>query len=116
MRPNYDKFPKVSVPNSSGKCVAGWQNCAERLSVAIRQRNAQRTVLVVECYPGVNETEIIGELNTRLKPALVVRAEEAMLEGASVDALVAPFLGGNDPVFGFLSGLSLPQFFAEKKA
>src|ERR1700753_1880279 len=109
MGANYDKFPKISVPNSAGKCVAGWQNCAERLDVAISRRAARRTVLVVECYPGVNETEIIGELSARLKPALVVRAEEAMLESASIDTLVAPFLGGNDRVFGFLSGLALPQ-------
>jgi mannose-6-phosphate isomerase class I len=114
-RSNYDKFPKISVPNSGGKCVAGWQNCAERLSIAITRRDAQRTVLVVECYPGVNETEIIGELKTRLKPTLVMRSEEAMLAGVAVDALVAPFLGGEDPVFGFLSGLTLPQFFDQKK-
>jgi hypothetical protein len=112
---NYDKFPKISVPNSGGKCVAGWPNCVERLNVAVRQRNARRTVLVVECYPGVNEAEIIGELNTRLKPALMVRSLEAMRESASIEDLVAPFLGGADPVFGFLSGLVLPQFFDENK-
>jgi mannose-6-phosphate isomerase class I len=114
-RSNYDKFPKISVPNSGGKCVAGWQNCAERLSAAIAKRNARRTVLIVECYPGVSETEIIGELKARLKPSLVVRSEEAMLESATIEALVTPFLGGNDPVFGFLSGLTLPKFFDEKK-
>jgi mannose-6-phosphate isomerase class I len=114
-RSNYNKFPKVSVPNSAGKCVAGWQNCAGRLNAAIGQRDARRTVVVVECYPGVNETEIIGELNTRLKPALVVRSAEAMLESPAMETLVAPFLGGNDPVFGFLSGLTLPQFFDQEK-
>lgn len=112
---NYDKFPKISVPNSDGKCVAGWRSCAERLNGAIRQRNARRTVLVVECYPGTNETEIVSELNTRLRPAHVVRSGEAMLERADADALVAPFLGGDDPVFGFLSGLTLAQFFDQRK-
>jgi len=115
-RSNYDKFPKISVPNSGGKCVAGWQQCAERLQVAVRQRNAGRTVLVVECYPGVNETEILRELETQLKPALIVRAEEALLGGAGIEELVLPFLGGNDPVFGFLSGLTLPQFFEQQKS
>ena len=78
-RSNYDKFPKISVPNSSGKCLAGWQNCAGRLQRTVARRNAARTVLVVECYPGVNEAEIIGELKAHLKPALIVRSEEAML-------------------------------------
>jgi mannose-6-phosphate isomerase class I len=113
---NYEKFPKISVPNAAGKCVAGWVNCAERLKQAIRRRNTQRTLLVVECYPGVNTIEILRELDQRLKPALIVRAEEALLDSSSVENLVAPFLGGNDPVFGFLSGLTLPQFFDQQKA
>jgi len=82
----------------------------------VRQRNAGRTVLVVECYPGVNETEILRELEPRLKPTLIVRADEALLGSAAIDELVSPFLGGNDPVFGFLSGLTLPQFFDAQKA
>src|SRR3954463_6158307 len=110
-RSNYDKFPKISVPNSEGKCVAGWKSCAERLRVAVAKRSTKRTVIVIECYSGVNETEIVGELKTLLKPVRVIRSAEAMLESAAIESLVAPFLGGNDPVFGFLSGLTLPQFF-----
>jgi mannose-6-phosphate isomerase class I len=34
-----------------------------------------------------------------------------MYAADKIDALVAPFLGGNDPVFGYLSGLALPNFF-----
>jgi mannose-6-phosphate isomerase class I len=114
-RLNYDKFPKISVPNSGGKCVAGWADCAGRLRVAFAQRSAKRTVVVIECYPGVNEAEIIEELWAALQPVLVVRSAEAMLDRESIETLVAPFLGGNDPVFGFLSGLTLPQFFDPQK-
>jgi mannose-6-phosphate isomerase class I len=114
-RLNYDKFPKISVPNSGGKCVAGWANCAGRLRVAFAQRSAKRTVVVIECYPGVNEAEIIEELRAALQLVLVVRSAEAMLDRESIETLVAPFLGGNDPVFGFLSGLTLPQFFDPQK-
>lgn len=37
-----------------------------------------------------------------------------MLPPEQIDALAAPFLGGDDPVFGFLCGLTLPQFFGEE--
>jgi hypothetical protein len=114
-RSNYDKFPKVNVPNSEGKCVAGWKNCAGRLRIAVAQRSTKRTAVVVECYPGVNEAEIIEELQALLKPALLVRSAQALLDRGSIETLVAPFLGGNDPVFGFLSGLTLPQFFDPRK-
>jgi mannose-6-phosphate isomerase class I len=110
---NYDKSPCVPVPGGEQACVQGWAAIAQRLQDAVRQRAARKAVLAVECYPGVNEAEILRELEARLNPALVLRAREAMLSPEKVDALVAPFLGGDDPVFGFLSGLTLPQFFDE---
>lgn len=110
-KPNYDKFPTVTVPNGENACVQGWDAIAAQLQQAVNKRGAQKTVLVVECYPGVDEAAVLRELEQRLTPALSIQAEEAMHPPEKIDALVAPFLGGNDPVFGFMSGLSLVQFF-----
>lgn len=110
-KPNYDKYPCVEVPGGEGACVGGWDACLDRLCQAIARRNAAKTVLVVECYPGVDERSIFDLLRRRLSPGLAVFAPDAMLAPAQIDALVAPFLGGNDPVFGFLCGLTLPEFF-----
>jgi hypothetical protein len=112
---NYDKTPKVSFPDRAGACVEGWSACADRVREAIQARKATRTVVCVECYPGVNEKEIAEEIKKSLSPSLLVKACEAMLPPNEIDKLVAPFLGGNDPVFGFLCGLTLPQFFDDAK-
>jgi len=112
---NYDKFPFVPVPGGENSCVQGWADIAARLRQAVGHRAAKKTVLVVECYAGVDETSVLRELQTRIKPELLLHAADAMLAPENIDALVAPFLGGNDPVFGFLCGLQLPQFFDEKK-
>lgn len=113
--PNYDKFPFVQVPNSADACVLGWDAIATRLQAAVAKRNAGKTVLVVECYTGVYVDEVQKELTDRLKPALVINAETAYKSEAQVNALVEPFLGGNDPVFGFINGLTLPAFFNDGK-
>lgn len=110
-RSTYDKFPVVDVPADAGACVAGWDAVGARLEEAVRLRGAERTILVVECYPGVHEAEILGALEARLRPSLAIHAGEALLPPARVDALVAPYLGGDDPVFGVLSPLTLPEFF-----
>lgn len=110
-KPNYDKFPFVAVPNSADACVTGWTEIGERLKVAIAQRGTKKTVVIVECYPGVDERAVLDELKSQLNPTLTVLAAEAMYKPEKIDALVAPFLGGDDPVFGFLSGLVLPNFF-----
>jgi mannose-6-phosphate isomerase class I len=103
----------VAVPGGGHACVSGWDAIAERLKRAIAARSARRTVLVVEAYPGVRESEIRAELAKRLGAVLTIDAAEALLPSARIDALVAPCLGGDDPVFGFLSDLTLPQFFNE---
>lgn len=105
---NYEKTPVVPVPNGEGRCVAGWDAIAERLS-------GRKGTIAIECYPGVDENAIARELRSRLHPGITITTRELMLPENEVDALVAPFLGGDDPVFGFLSGLNLPQFFDPAK-
>lgn len=111
----YDKNPVVDVPDSGLSCVVGWDDIGRRLRAAIASRGDCRTVLTVECYPGVHEDEVRCELQYRVKPALTIDAREAMLSPEQIDALVQPFLGGDDPVFGYLSNLALPQWFDPAK-
>ena len=115
MKRNYDKFPVLAVPNTADACAVGWEACAERLRRQIAGRNSHRTVLVVECYPGVDEDDVLRQLQRRLAPILTLKTAEALLPPGRIDELTAPFLGGDDPVFGFLSGLGLPQFFDQEK-
>jgi hypothetical protein len=112
---NYDKFPVVVVPDGENCCVQGWADITDRLRQAITERHAAKTVLIVECYTGVDEDALLGELQTRLSPELVLHARDSMLPPEKIDALVEPFLGGDDPVFGFLGGLTLPRFFSEER-
>ena len=114
-KPNYDKFPCVTVPGGETACVQGWDAIAVRLQQTVARRNQGKTVLVVECYTGVDETQVLTELKSWLKPVLTLDVREALLPPKQIDTLVAPFLGGNDPVFGFLSGLTLPEFFDANK-
>ena len=111
---NYDKFPYVQVPDGGNSCVQGWPMIAERLRRAVAERSDDRTILVVECYAGIDEEFILRELQARLSPVAILHAADAMLPPEEVDALVKPFLG-DDPVFGFLCGLTLPQFFQQER-
>jgi mannose-6-phosphate isomerase class I len=111
---NYDKFPYVQVPGGETCCVEGWRDIAERLRQAIADRDTGKTVLAVECYTGVDEESVLREFQTRLLPAVSILAADAMLPPDEIDALARPFLG-DDPVFGFLCGLTLPQFFDNHK-
>ncbi len=107
---NYDKRPFVAVPESQDTCVVGWNAIAERLQRCL-SAGGRKTVMVVECYTGVHRDQVLAELQSRLSPTLTIDAGQALLPADSIDAMVAPYLGGEDPVFGFMSELTLPQFF-----
>lgn len=110
---NYDRYPVVEVPDSGGRCSIGWKAIAENLNFFVRQKVLKKTVLVVECYPGVNEHEIINQLQLHFSADLILKSSEALLPPDAIRVLTEPFSGGDDPIFGFLSGLTLPQFFDE---
>jgi len=115
MTSNYDKFPFVDVPGVEAACVAGWTEIGHRLLEAVRQRGGTKTVLVIDCYPGIAEADLTQALAPILQPKLILNNSEALKAEAEIDRLCAPFLGGDDPVFGFMSPLTLPEFFDAAK-
>ena len=111
---NYDKFPSVTVPGGEGRCVSGWDDTRRKLNASIAARSAPRTVLTVECYTGVHEEEILEALQL-LNPTKVIRSREAFLPEDTIDARVAPFNGGEDPIFGWISNLRMADFMDPAK-
>ena len=89
---NYDKFPHISVPGAKA-CVTGWDDIARRLRESEVLLQHTRCVIVVECYPGVNDAQVLAELAARLTPALALNPREALLPPDQIEALVAPGSG-----------------------
>ncbi|MGH7951093.1 MAG: hypothetical protein ACREFE_04120, partial [Limisphaerales bacterium] len=110
---NYDKFPFVAAPGDS-KIWKSWPAICETLNE--RLRGQPRQILVVDTYPGVNDPEVLGELESCLKPALTIRT----IDLKKSEPEVMNIIGGNltdDRIFGVLSCHALEEFFdAEKLA
>lgn len=114
--PNYDKFPVVAVPDSGQACTVGWDAIARQLQQALEARGLVRSTLVVDCYPGVDEHELREELERRLPLSLVIETSRLMVPAEEVDRRVERFLGGTDPVFGYLAAdLMLPDWFDQAR-
>ena len=109
VRPNYDKHPCISVPGFEGNGTRGWTAIGDRLLRRVAGRD--RVVIAVECYPGVKHEEILPALRDGLRADHVHEIlEEAFLPQEEVDRLVAPYLGGDDPIFGYMTRLELAEF------
>jgi mannose-6-phosphate isomerase class I len=105
---NYDKFPSVEVRSSASVCQAGWPAILERLRGPVPGGN--RSIICVECYPGVFLDEVERIFTEGLHPATVISTRSLLKSPQQIEEMVAPYLG-DDPVFGRMNGIVLEDFF-----
>jgi mannose-6-phosphate isomerase class I len=110
----YDLAPSIAVPGDARTVSVGWPAIAQTLRDAIARLARPKTVLVVECYAGVDEAAVLSGLARAIKPVLTIAPSEALLPPTRINALVAPLLG-DDPVFGRFGDLTLDRFFDAEK-
>lgn len=107
---NYDKLPAISVSQDESVCRIGWSEIA----LALRSQQAsERTIIVVECYPGVDNEEIRAGLD-ELSARVVIAAEHGLKSSGELAQLQAPWLG-DDPIFGKMTSWELSSFFDAAK-
>ena len=116
MQSNYDKTPYIQVSGYDDSCVAGWEAVCNKLRGAIKARCSNRTIVVFECYTGVHEEEIAEAVSKHLKPALLISSKNAFLSETEIEQKVAPFNGGDDPIFGWITNLRISDFIDTLKA
>lgn len=107
----YDIYPVHDL--GSDKIFCDYASLARRIA-SCRQ-------VVIDGYVGVDFETFNRELNKELS-ALGIHAAwwsvgSAMKSEQQIDAMIEPYLGGDDPIFGFRTPLELREFFdAEKLA
>lgn len=112
----YDKSPRVAVPGQDGQAHRGWEAVGAALRDAVADVGKSPVVVAVECYPGVLDDEVAAALEAALSPGQVVlTTRDVFLPAERIDELVAPDLGGDDPIFGRLTRLRLHDFLDPAK-
>lgn len=104
----YDKFPTVAIQGFDDSAWQGWEAITRVLESQTQQRS--RTVLVIDCYPGVRMTELEENVLPRLRPTLAINAEQARRDECAIHEMLARNLT-DDRVFGVLSCHQLGEFF-----
>lgn len=114
MKSNYDKFPAVKVNGHDHECWTGWDAISEKLKSEIASFKKQKSVVVVETYPGADDGEIISALKSGLQPDAIFQAKDAYLSETDIDRLTYPDVT-DDRIFGYMTRLNIEQFFDQKK-
>ena len=119
MRSNYDKSPFIQVEGQDDACLEGWENVCQTIKTAVIGLSAgpgRRKVVVMECYPGVQDNEVLPRLQATL-PGRWILTREAMWPEEKILRLVYPDVS-DDAVFGYITRLEMNDFFdmANKEA
>lgn len=101
----YNIYPAHDL--GSGQIEAGFDALAQRLADAGR--------VMIDGFPGVLWADFRERLEASLKTLGVsthwLEVAAAMKPTTAIDALIAPFLGGDDPIFGYRFSGELADFF-----
>ena len=112
MPTSYDKFPSIESPCDVSECSHGWDAVGARVGSHARGLlgGRSRVVVAIECYTGIHDEEVEGELRRRLGADHFFRTKDVFKSPEEIDALVVPYLGCDDPIFGFYTPLQLKAF------
>ena len=107
----YVMFPRVDVCCPDARVYEGAGAIARALGDACV---TGKCVLSIECYPGVDQQELLDGL-AALHPALVIHSDGLAFEPEKLDAALERDLLPQDPVFGIMTVRRLRDFFYEAK-
>lgn len=107
----YVMFPRVDVCCPDARVYEGAGAIARALGDACV---TGKCVLSIECYPGVDQQELLDGL-AALHPALVIHSDDLAFEPEKLDAALERDLLPQDPVFGIMTVRRLRDFFYEAK-
>lgn len=110
LKANYDKFPVVNVPGYEDVCLCGWHDVMEEL----RAKMPQNGVLVLECYQGVHDEEVISALKNAFPQATLYLSADAMKTQEHLHDILKDDIT-DDEIFGYMTRHHIDVYFDARK-
>jgi len=107
---NYNKTPSFPI---NGKLFSGWSSIIEELNLKISENLSNRFVLIVECYQGVYQEELMTNFR-RLNPGCFIHSEEAFYSEEEIRRITFPDVT-DDSIFGYMTRLTYTEFLDPEK-
>jgi hypothetical protein len=113
MLSNYDKFPFLAVEGHDHGSQQGWDAVVATIQTAVSDIVNQKKVVVLECYPGVHDAELLQYLRLTLRGRWILTRDLLHTE-TRLKQLVYPDVT-DDAIFGYITRLTMIDFFDATK-
>ncbi len=107
---NFNKYPEVKVKGKDTECFSGWNSIVRRLNHQLSLVLKPKKILVVECYQGINNDEVLAGFKKGLVTDVVVDATKAMLPEDEIRRKTFADVT-DDRIFGFMTRLNMDDFY-----
>ena len=94
---NYDKYPYVEVKKYADEGFCGY----ESIMSILEEKMKNKKIIVVDCYPGVDDREVLPELKKALNPDLVIESKNIFYDENTLNKMMYPHLS-DDRVRGVM--------------
>ncbi|MCF0177341.1 MAG: class I mannose-6-phosphate isomerase, partial [Bacteroidales bacterium] len=105
----YDPYPVHEL--ASGSVQVGYESLAKAI--------AGEQCVIIDGYVGIDFEDFAQKLNSVLiqqgVKACWWNVEAALRDESEINSLIEPFLGGDDPIFGYRTTLDIKDFFSAEK-
>jgi mannose-6-phosphate isomerase class I len=109
-KPTFNLNPFIEVAGWEHECYTGWENICGILLNRLNQLNTPKRILVVECYQGVHDEEILNNLRRFIQFKHFISTADLFLPEKTILDLTYPDVT-DDRIFGFMTRLKMTDFF-----
>ena len=99
----YDKEPETVVTGYDNVAYQGYDNIAKAIL------NKNKNIIVVDCYPGVNDDEILSNLKKYLDVDIVIESKDIFYDKDEINKRMQTFLT-EDRFRGFIYYFTILDF------
>lgn len=107
----FERFPQIEIKGVKATVCEGLSNAVSQWK---KDCKGEKTVITIECYPGVNQEELEQGLQA-LGASLVIHSDDLAFKPEKMDEILEKDLLPHDPVFGIMTVRTLKDFFYEEK-
>lgn len=107
-------YPEILVSNSNDHAWQDYGNIKNELNRAIIRLGKQKTIVTVDCYPGVRMEELKANLVSVMEPAYTIFADDLYYSSDKVTDMIKFHLT-TDRVFGKISLHNFGDFLDDER-
>jgi len=111
---NYNKYPVIDLPDYAHCCYTGWPDIVTQIKKNVDALKKTARTIVVECYHGVYDDEIAGQLKQAFPDAAFFYSVQAMLSESEINNKLQPDIT-DDELFGYMTRYNMDCYFDASK-